>query len=211
MRGFWMAAGALAVAEMVGWGQSSGTRTGAAARRPTSTAAKSGTSTAASAQGAALTLASLKTDGLNYGDDVARIYVGDFEHVRLKRDGPELGFLVGGYMNAFSEQCDQYLPKNKVEIMRSECAQEAWSVNGYGAEMPGSRHCVSYRSVGTGRFADPEVYALQSKTDAAMAGNMLGGYVCGYEEWRRSGERDAEDDRHCCLRRAGYGEADSEQ
>jgi hypothetical protein len=179
MRRIWMMAAVLAAAE-IGWGQGTGTRPGTStAPKTASTAAKPGATTTSAAQGAALTPASLKTDGLNYADDVVRIYVGDFEHVRLKRGGPEIGLLVGGYMNAFSERCDQYLPKNKVEIMRQECSQEAWSVNGYGVEVAGSRHCVSYRSVGTGRYADPEVYALNAQTDAAMAGNMLGDFMSG--------------------------------
>lgn len=61
-------------------------------------------------------MASLKTDTLNYGDDVKRIYAGDFEHVTLKPDSTEFGLMVGGYMNEYSEGCDRYLPKDKAEI-----------------------------------------------------------------------------------------------
>ncbi len=177
----------LIVPEILGWGllaQSTGTRGGAATKPAQSSTAKPAQTPTAkpAAAEAALTPASLKTDSLNYGDDVKRIYVGDFEHVRLKPDGPEIGLLVGGYMKTFSEQCDQYLPKNKVEIMTTECAQEAWSVNGYGVEIAGSRHCSSYRTVGTGRYADPEVYALQSRQDAAMAKDMLGDMMAGMKE-----------------------------
>jgi hypothetical protein len=183
MRRFWMVLAVSVMVGMGGWGQNSGARTGSAAR-PASTASKPATAaakpaTAAAPQGVVLSPASLDTDGLNYADDIARIYVGDFEHVRLKRDGPEIGLLVGGYMNAFSERCDQSLPKNKVEIMQSECAQEQWRVNGYGREVPGSRYCVSYQSVGTGRYADPEVYALNAHTDAAMASNTMGDMMTG--------------------------------
>lgn len=135
----------------------------------------------AGAQPAELAAASLRTDGLNFGDDIARLYVGDFARVGFARDGTEFSLLLGGYMNAFSRQCAAQLPPNKVEIMTQECEREAWTVNGYGVEQPGSRHCVSYRTVGTGRFADPEVYQLQRRLDAAMAGAMANDVLAGMQ------------------------------
>ena len=130
---------------------------------------------------AALTPTGLRTDSLNYGDDVKRIYVGDFEHVKFKHESTESSVLTEGYMNGFADRCTEYLPKNKVEIMTQECAQEGWSVNGYGAEVAGSRHCISYRTVGTGKYADPAVYDLVKRLDAAMAGDMLGNLMTGYK------------------------------
>ncbi|HEY2467095.1 MAG TPA: hypothetical protein VGI45_04520 [Terracidiphilus sp.] len=121
-----------------------------------------------------LTPASLHTDGLNFGDDLTRLYVGDFEHVGFARDATEFSMLVGSYMNTYSVDCAKYLPNDKVEIMTQECSQEAWTVNGYGVEQPGSRHCVSYRTVGTGRYADPEVYNLERRLDATTAQTMIG-------------------------------------
>jgi hypothetical protein len=126
----------------------------------------------AAGQPADLNASSLRTEGLNFGDDVARLFVGDFPRVGFAPDGTEFSLLLGSYMNAFSRQCAAELPPNRVEIMTQECEREAWTVNGYGVEQPGSRHCVSYRTVGTGRFADPEVYKLQRRLDAAMAGAM---------------------------------------
>lgn len=136
----------------------------------------------ASATGAKLTPASLHTDKLNYGDDLKRIYVGDFEHVGFKPDSTEFGMVVGGYMTQYSESCARYLPADKVQIMTQECSQEAWTVNGYGVEQPGSRHCVSYRTVGTGRYADPQVYALQKKLDAGMAVGMISDVLNGLKQ-----------------------------
>jgi hypothetical protein len=139
-------------------------------------------STPASAPAAKLTPASLHTESLNYGDDLKRIYVGDFEHVGFKRDSTELGFIVGGYMKVYSESCDRYLPKDKVEIMTQECSQEQWAVNGYGVEQPGSRHCASWRTVGTGRYADPQVYSLNTKLDAKVAGGMINDVLSGLKQ-----------------------------
>ena len=135
---------------------------------------------AASTPGNAPTLASLKTDTLNYGDDLKRIYIGDFQHVGFKPDGTEFGLLVGGYMGEYSESCDRYLPKDKVEIMTTECATEQVTRNGYGMEV--SRSCVSYRTVGTGRYADPQVYSLEKRLDANMAAGMMNSMFQGMSQ-----------------------------
>jgi hypothetical protein len=132
------------------------------------------TNAAASSRSGSLTPANLKTEDLNYGDDVRRIYAGDFEHVSIKPDGVEFGMLVGAYMKQYSLSCDRYLPKNKVEIMTQECAEERVVTNGYGVV---SKNCIEYRTVGTGRYADPQVYSLQKKADAEMAAGMMGDLV----------------------------------
>lgn len=126
---------------------------------------------------ASLAPSSLRTQGLNFGDDLMRLYVGDFSQLAIAREGTEFSMLVSAYMTTFSRQCAGDLPPDKVEIMTQECARESWTVNGYGVEQPGSRHCVSYRTVGTGRFADPEVYKLHKQLDAAAARAMVGGLL----------------------------------
>lgn len=159
--------------------QSTGTR----ARVHTKAAAPA-TSTQAST---ALTPASLHTDSLNYGDDVKRIYAGDFEHVRFARGSAETSILASKYMMEFADRCSSYLPKNAVEIMTQECSQEQWSVNGYGNEMPGTRHCISYRTVGTGKYADPDVYDLEKHLDNETASNMLGDMLAGMKSGDAAG------------------------
>lgn len=127
------------------------------------------------AAASALSPSSLRTDGLNFGDDLARIYVGDFGRVGFDKGSTELSILVSQYMSTFSRSCASELPKDKVEIMAQECAREEWTVNGYGVEQPGSRRCVDYRTVGTGRYADPQVYRLHQRLDASMTSAMMGG------------------------------------
>lgn len=131
--------------------------------------------TAAKPGASSLSPSSLSTEGLNFGDDLTRIYLGDFGRVAFARDGTELSMLVSNYMGTFSRSCAGELPRNKVEIMTQECARESWTVNGYGVEQAGSRHCVDYRTVGTGRYADPEVYRLHKQLDATTARTMIGG------------------------------------
>ena len=145
-------------------------------------ATKSERAAAPQTQADSMTPAALRTDALNYGDDLKRIYVGDFEHVRFTRAGTELAALVSSYMTTYSQDCSGFLPKNKVEIMKQECSHEEWMVNGYGLEQPGSRHCTVYRTVGTGRYADPQVYDLQKHLDIATAGSMVGDMVSAMKQ-----------------------------
>jgi hypothetical protein len=146
-----------------------------------SSRAKSGGGGVPPAQSGSLSPASLKTDGLNYGDDIKRIYVGAFEQVPIKRDGAEFTSLISGYMTEYAKACSRYLPKDKVEITKQECAREQYTVNGYGQRV-GMSTCVEYRTVGTGLYADPRVYSLQKALDSMEAANMLGGFLKGITE-----------------------------
>jgi hypothetical protein len=76
-------------------------------------------------------------------------------------------------MNDFARDCKQYLPANKVEIMKQVCVQTSQMVNGYGNPV-GPESCSLYQTVGTGLYADPQLYAAQKSADAAAARKMLG-------------------------------------
>ena len=111
--------------------------------------------------------------GLNNEDDFLRIYSGDFQSVRLDRTGAEFLAIISSYMNDYSTGCKQFLPPNKVEITKQVCTETSTPVNGYGAPV-GASTCVSYQTVGTGRYADPQLYAAQQAVDAEAARKMLG-------------------------------------
>ena len=114
--------------------------------------------------------------GLNNEDDFLRIYAGDFQSVRLDRTGTEFMAIMSSYMNDFATDCKQYLPPNKVEITKQVCTETSTPVNGYGAPV-GASTCVSYQTVGTGLYADPQLYAAQRAVDAEAAKKMLGSFV----------------------------------
>jgi hypothetical protein len=116
--------------------------------------------------------ASFSAKGLNYEKEVTGLYLGDFAHTPLKRDSLEFDTLFGSYLTAFARRCSQYLPANKVEMTRSECAREQYSVDRYGNRVGGSS-CVEYRQVGTGLYADPDLYAARLQVDAEAARNMV--------------------------------------
>jgi hypothetical protein len=143
---------------------------------PSSAKPKGGNTAAPSTQSGSLTPSGLHTDNLNYGDDIKRIYVGDFEHVSFNRDSTNFSLMVSSYMTEYSKSCGQYLPKDKVQIMKTVCTSQVASVNQYGQEVD-ARRCTQYDTVGTGRYADPRVYSLQKTLDSSQSTAVLKAYV----------------------------------
>jgi hypothetical protein len=111
--------------------------------------------------------------GLNNEDDLVRIYSGDFQSVRLDRASTEFMMIISSYMNDYARGCKQFLPPNKVEITKQVCTQTSTPVNGYGNPV-GASTCVSYETVGTGFYADPQLYDAEQNADANAAKKMLG-------------------------------------
>jgi hypothetical protein len=120
-------------------------------------------------------LCGLNIDGLTYATDVQLICGGEFANVGFGRDSEEFAALVSGYLGAFSESCKAALPANKVEITEQVCVQHAWTERG-GWEVAGSRHCVQYRTQGTGKYADPEVLNLAERLQQQQYGALMGDF-----------------------------------
>jgi hypothetical protein len=130
--------------------------------------------------------AHFSASGLNDEDDLLRIYSGDFQSVHLDRDGSGFMLIISGYMEDFARDCKQFLPPNKVEITQQVC-NDGPSVptpspdgvhDNYGNLLPNNTGCSSYRTEGTGLFADPQLYsavqAVGLRTQVHMAKSMLG-------------------------------------
>jgi hypothetical protein len=130
-------------------------------------------------------LCGLNTDGLTYATDVQLICAGEFNNVGFGRDSEEVAALASGYLSAFADNCKAALPTNKVEITEQQCARETWTERG-GWEVAGSRYCVEYRTVGTGKYADPEVLdlndQLQRKQYGALMGDLVGNLARAFND-----------------------------
>src|SRR4029453_16257108 len=85
--------------------------------------------------------------GLNYERELTALYLGEFAHSRLQRDGHEFDFLFGNYLRAFARRGSASVPPNRVEMTRPECVGEQCSVSRYGVRT-GPSTCVEYRRVG---------------------------------------------------------------
>lgn len=124
--------------------------------------------------------------GLNDEDDLVRIYSGDFNSVHLDRDGSGFMLIISGYMEDFARDCKQFLPPNKVEITVQVCndgpTTPTASPDGvhdyYGNRLPTNTGCSSYRTEGTGLYADPQLYqtvqAVSAKSQIHLFQNMFG-------------------------------------
>jgi hypothetical protein len=135
---------------------------------PRKTPSNAPAATAAQAPG----VKSLRLEDITYDRDIERIYWGDFDRLRLDRNGIAISLMADTYMRNYGAVCDQSLPRNKVMIMNSEC--DSWSHMVYvrsGMEVPGSVTCENSHPVPSGIYADPELLHAQQaqSTRAAMA------------------------------------------
>ncbi|HMG86230.1 MAG TPA: hypothetical protein VK574_10815 [Terracidiphilus sp.] len=123
--------------------------------------------------------------GLNNEDDLVRIYTGDFQSIQLDRGSTVFMLIISGYMTDFGNDCKQFLPPNKVEITQQVCADgpssQPYSPDGvhdvYGNRIQNTG-CTSYRTEGTGVYADPQLYDavkdVAAQSQAHLVQNMLG-------------------------------------
>lgn len=121
----------------------------------------------------ALTADSLTLDKLNYEKELTALYLGDFTNSGLQpNDGP-FASVFPAYVTSFARNCAAYLPSNRVEIKKQECARESTPVNAFGNPV-GPTTCVEYRNVGTGLYAKPELLAISQGLQAIQGGQLLG-------------------------------------
>lgn len=100
------------------------------------------------------------------------LYQGDAEKVRIERASPRLVALFGAYQHAYGSACPESLPPGKVEITRSICVREQYPVNVYGTRV-GPSTCIEYEQVGTGVYADPELYQVKQRLDRPALGDAF--------------------------------------
>ncbi|MBC73944.1 hypothetical protein [Maribacter litoralis] len=112
-----------------------------------------------------------KTVGLNNSAFFDYIYRGHFENIELDVSSSHFLMILSGYLNTFGSLCPDELPENKVEIMTDVCSRESVTTNGYGAEV--SRYCIAWKTIGTGIFADPKLYAAKMRLVAKQDQNAL--------------------------------------
>ncbi len=101
-------------------------------------------------------------------------FVGDFADIPSSFDREKVFFmaLFRQYLEAYGRQCDAFLPANKVELTRTVCAREQYSVNRFGQRV-GMSSCVEYRTEGIGVYADPTLNAAISKLGNDQQGSLL--------------------------------------
>ena len=139
-------------------------------RKMTSVRAKPKTKAAAK-QNSLLTPGSFSANGLHNEDTLTNLYLGNFTDIAFDRDNMNFSILYSAYLNAYARRCNAHLPRNKVEMTRQECAAERVTRNGYGVET--SRYCIRWVTVGTGLYADPEMYNVKMQLERIQARDGL--------------------------------------
>ena len=109
--------------------------------------------------------------GLNYETELTALYLGDFSHARLQRDGAEFDFLFGNYLKAFARRCSASLREQSRD---DQTGVRPGAIHGQPVRRrTGPPTCVEYRQVGTGLYADPDLYAAQQKVEVEVGRNMV--------------------------------------
>jgi len=106
------------------------------------------------ADGAGLTRASFTANGLANEKLLTDLYLGDFRDIDLERSDVLFLGLYSEYLRSFGRRCADYLPKNKVELMETYCAQQQYNIDRYGNKVPASS-CLVYSTRGTGIMPIP--------------------------------------------------------
>ena len=119
-----------------------------------------------------LTQASFVTSGLTHEQALKTLYLGNFDQLSFNRDDTVFVALFQKYLETYAQQCSNALPSNKVEMVRQECDASQYPVNKYGSKV-GPSTCTHYTDVGTGLYADPDLYAAKTKLDAIVDSNAL--------------------------------------
>lgn len=109
--------------------------------------------------------------GLNYEIELTDIYMGNFEDVPFERENIFFNNLLSAYVSEYAKNCASYLPPDKIQLTRQECSQEQVTKNGFGMII--SRNCISYRTVGTGYYAAPNMYAAMEALQQFHLDNVL--------------------------------------
>lgn len=118
-----------------------------------------------------LTLKSFSASGLTNEDTLTALFRGDFESIDLKREDMIFEVFFRQYLNAYAQECSDYLPANKVQMTRRRCTVEEVTTNGFGVEI--SRVCANYVEEGTGLYAKPELYTVKKEVDRLIAADTF--------------------------------------
>lgn len=115
------------------------------------------------------------TEDLKNEQIIRNIFRGHFKELPFSRADNDFSILLNAYINQYSSLCNEYLPKNKIELTTQECATEKVTTDGWGFET--GRECVSWRTVRTGIFASPLMYEAKEAIAIPNSLTLIGGVL----------------------------------
>lgn len=140
---------------------------------PAALAQQSRTANTSTKAQAPLARSSFSASGLYYERVLIDFFAGNFADIpgTFDREKTLFGGLFRQYQEAYGRHCAAFLPPNKVELKKTVCARQQYTVNQSG-ERNGSE-CLEYRDEGIGIYTDPALEAAITKLGEEQRGNLL--------------------------------------
>ena len=120
-----------------------------------------------------LSHSSFSASGLYYERILTDFFVGDFADIpsAFDRGKTLFGGLFRQYQEAYGRHCAASLPANKVELQKTVCVRQQYTVNQSGER--NGVECLEYRDEGIGIYTDPALEAAITKLAQEQRGNLL--------------------------------------
>ncbi|QTY26062.1 hypothetical protein [Flavobacterium sp. CS20] len=113
----------------------------------------------------------INTEGLYNAEFIDNIFIGHFEDLENKNDNEFQIMFFDGYLKTYGEQCDAYLPKDKVKIMKQVCKTERVTTDYLGTET--SRYCIEWKWEWTGLYARKDLYEAKMNLQNKFSDDAL--------------------------------------
>ena len=114
----------------------------------------------------------LNTENMYYAEFFDYLYRGHIENIDIEKESAEFLMIFNGYISAFSRNCYDALPNDKVELMELVC--DEYTVTSEvlsGLEL--YRNCTSWVYRGSGIFAKPEMFKAKQILEQPFEKSML--------------------------------------
>lgn len=114
--------------------------------------------------------------GLEHENLVTLLMQGRFAVINTSAASSMFNALYGSYLNAYAQQCaanPKTRPKEFVEMTNLQCVQQGITTTYYrnGTFSESAPYCTRWKDVPSGMFADPKMWEVKKKLDAAFLGD----------------------------------------
>jgi len=114
----------------------------------------------------------LDTQNMYYAEFFDYLYRGHIENIDIKKESAEFLTIFNAYITAFSRNCQEALPEDKVELMELVCDEYTVTTEVLsGIEL--YRNCTGWVYRGSGIFVKPELYKAKQLLEKPFEKSML--------------------------------------
>lgn len=107
---------------------------------------------------------------------LVKLFQGDFSRINIPTDHAVFNSLYGSYLSSYGRKCAANAatrPKGFVQMTNLQCGDEQVTATYYsnGMYTESAPHCTRWDDVPNGLYADPRMWAVKRKLDAAFLGD----------------------------------------